>query len=147
QQPFVTAFLVWIKEIATDPPTRLLAKTIMESGFIRITDKEGKVWTIAHAKMFDHRNILEAIRCRREWNFQIRERLVNTYLHFIKWLSKVTHGFVPLLEDPDLCRSQDRSLAFLNFIHFLSKLREEDQLVAKLLYFGGSRSLGEILAL
>jgi hypothetical protein len=147
QQPFLAAFLVWIKEIALHPPERLAAKALLEKGFIGITDKDGHVWTLANAKLFDHRNVIEAIRCHKEWSFPLRENLVKTYLDFMQWLWTTTWGYIHKLEDPDLARSQARSLAYSNFINFLSKLKDEDQLVAKLLYFGGSRTLEEVLTL
>jgi hypothetical protein len=147
QQPFFGGFLAWIKQSALDPSSQLLAKTLLESGFIRINDVEENMWTIANARLLDHRNIIEAIRCRREWSFELRENLVKTYLQFIQWLSKATNGFIPFLEDPDLQRTKDRSLNFVHFISFLSKLREEDQILAKLMYFGGGRTLEEVLAL
>lgn len=147
QLPFLTAFLVWIKEIAIYPPERLAAKALLEKGFIGISDKNGQIWTLAKARSFDHRHIVEAIRCHRDWPFLVRENFVKTYLHFMQWLSKTSYGYIFKLEDPDLERSRSRSLAYSNFIHFLSKLKEEDQLIAKLLYFGGSRTLEEILTL
>lgn len=147
QEPFLIAFLVWIKESELSAPDRLNAKALLENGFIGITDNNGQIWTIAKAKNFDHRNVIDAIRCRRDWTFLLRENLVRTYLNFIQWLSAVTYGYLNLLEDPDLERCQNRSVAYMNFIHFLSKLKDEDQLVAKLLYFGGSRTLEEILNL
>jgi hypothetical protein len=108
REPFLTAFLFWIKEIATEPPERLAAKFLLENGFIGITDKEGHVWTLANAKLFDHRNVLEAIRCHREWSFSLRESLVKTYLNFMQWLWSATFGYINKLEDPDLWRSQGR---------------------------------------
>jgi hypothetical protein len=147
EEPFLIAFLVWIKNVALEPPERLAAKALLENGFIGITDKKGNVWTLANAKLFDHRNVLEAIRCHREWSFSLRENFVKTYLSFMRWLWMVTFGYIDKLEDPDLWRSQGRSLAYPNFINFLSKLKDEDQLIAKLLYFGGTRTLEEVLTL
>lgn len=147
EEPFLAAFLVWIKDVAVEPPTRLAAKTLLENGFIGITNKEGDVWTLANARIFDHYDVLEAIRCHREWSFLLRESLVKTYLDFMQWLWSVTFGFIDKLEDSDLRRSQGRFLAYPNFINFLSKLKDEDQLIAKLLYFGGTRTLEEVLTL
>ncbi len=147
KEPFLTAFLVWIKEIALEPPERLASKTLLENGFIGIKDKEGQVWTLASARLFDHCNVIEAIRCHKEWSFTLRESLVETYLDFMLWLSKSTFGYIKKTEDPDLWRIQGRYLAYKNFINFLSKLKDEDQLVAKLLYFGGTRTLEEVLSL
>lgn len=147
QQPFLTPFLVWIKEDATDPATRLAAKTLLECGFIGIKNKEGKIWTVESAKYFDQRNVVEAIRCHKDFHFKLKENLVKIYLDFMHWVSKATFGYIEKVEDPDLWRSKGRALAHPIFINFISRLKEEDQLIAKMLYFGGTHTLDEVLKL
>jgi len=147
KEPLLAALLVWIKDIVQDSSQRLLAKILLENDLIGIQNESGQVWTLADAKNFDHPNVIEAIRCRRDWAFSLRENLVKCYLDFINWLAKATYGYIPGLEDPDLLRVQGRSLSYSIFIEFLSKLKEGDQLIAKLLYFGGSRTLDDVLTL
>lgn len=148
QQPFLVAFLAWIKEIASMRLSEAsTAKMLLTNNLIGIVNQDGQVWTLAHAKNFDHRHVVEAIRCQRDWSISLRENLAASYVSFIQWLSKATYGYINIIEDPDWLRSQERSMPYHLFITFLSKLNEEDQIIAKLLYFGGSKSLDDILNL
>lgn len=147
QQPFLAAYFTWIKEVVDKPPAIDidLVKTLLTNDFIGIKTEEGTLWTVEHAKSFDHSNVMEAIRCHRTWPLGLRENLVKTYLSFMQWLSTVTFGYISKCQDPDLLRCQSRALPHPVFIDFLVRLSEKDQLVAKLLYFGGSKTLEEIL--
>lgn len=149
KEPFVASFIIWIKDFGSLRENTLKAATsLLNHDLIRIVDEEGKPWTIAKARNFDHRTILESIRSHREWSLKDRENLVQTYLAFMLWLSAETHGYINRLEDPDYHRSQGRALAYPLFITFLDALTSDNaQLVAKLLYFGGSRTMDEILQL
>jgi integrase len=148
EQPLLTAYLAWIKEVEIIPNFDLsLAKILLEKGFIGITDSEGQVWTIAKASEFNHQNIIDAIRCRYEWSTEAREGLVMAYASFIQWLSNVTFGYVCRVEDPDLMRSNARAFPYSMFLKFVSHLKDKDRLVAKLLYFGGTRTVEEVLDL
>lgn len=149
QQPFLAAFLAWVKEITSDSSTINFETIIMllENDFIGITDENGRIWTLANAKIFDHRKVIEAIRCHLEWSLILRENLVSAYLDFMEWLSNATFGYIGKLEDPDQVCCQGRAISHSTFINFLMKLTGKDQLVAKLLYFGGSRTMDEVLNL
>lgn len=148
QQPLLTAFLAWVKEVSGIPNFDLnLAKNLLEKGLIGITDKQGHVWTIEKARAFDHQSVLDATRCHSEWPTALREDLVTAYVSFIQWLSNVTFGYIDKIEDPDLMRSQARAFPYSMYLNFISHLKEKDRLVAKLLYFGGTRTLEELLDL
>lgn len=148
EQPLLAAFLAWIKEISLIPNFDLsLAKTLLEKGFIGITDHEGQLWTIAKASQFNHQEVIDAIRCHYEWSIEAREGLVMAYSSFIQWLSNVTYGYISRVEDPDLMRSNARVFPYSMFLKFANHLKDRDRLVAKLLYFGGSRTLEEVLNL
>ena len=146
QLPFLAGFLMWVKEQASSNSDMLAAAMLLlEEGFIGITDKKGKVWTITDAKGFDHSVVINAIRCRREIPLQKREQLVTGYLSFMQWLSEETFGYTHPLEDPDWVKIKGRLLSLPQFITFLSALKDKEQVVAKLLYYGGSRTLEEVL--
>lgn len=148
EQPLLTAFLAWIKEVSLIPNFDLgLAKILLEKGFIGISDNEGQVWTIAKASEFNHQSVVDAIRCHYEWSTEAREGLVMAYTSFIQWLSNVTFGYISKVEDPDLMRSNARAFPYSLFLKFVSHLKDKDRLVAKLLYFGGSRTLEDVLEL
>ncbi len=147
REPFLAAFMVWIQEIK---PLHVQiipsVKLLFEERFIDILcKKKGVVVTIGDARDFDHKIIIEAIRCRRELPLLIREQLVTTYLSFIQWLSEETYGYISKLGDPDLMKVKDKVLPYGHFITFLDALKEKDQIVAKLLYYGGTPTLEEVL--
>ena len=147
-QPFLVAFMVWTKQkAAVNADMMNTARMLVENGFIGITDKNGKVWTIADARTFDHKIIVNAIRCQRNIPLQDREHLVLTYIAFIQWLSEETQGYIAPIEDPDFAKIKGRLLSFLQFITFISALKDKEQLLAKLLYYGGNRTLEDALSL
>ncbi len=144
--PFIAIFLVWLEDPRTTFELANNAKLLLEMGFIGIQGEDGKTWTIADAHEFDHNIIIDAIRCNQEINQDLQETFVATYLSFLHWLSMETYGYFPECKDPDLLRTANRVLAHSLFIKFIDKLSgEKERLVAKLLYFGGTRTLDEIL--
>jgi hypothetical protein len=149
KEPFIASFIVWVKEVAfRDSETLEGAKILLEHGLIGVTDNEGGLWTIGKAQGFDHRTVIDTIRCHREWSLPVRENLVKTYLSFISWLSLETYSYIPPLEDPDLRRSRGRTLPYSSFIAFVGELsNDKARLVASLLYYGGSRTMEEVLQL
>lgn len=108
---------------------------------------DGKYRKISYAKLSNHKSIIDKIRCRRDLSLELRENLVKTYIAFLEWLSEQTYHHTPTLTDPDLIKCQGRVIAFPLFIKLLDQLDEKGQLVAKLLYFGGSRTLEDVLEL
>ena len=148
-EPLIVAFLVWVKEDGyRNAETLEGAKMLLGSGLIGFSDDEGHPWTLEKAKGFDHRTVIDAIRSHKEWTLPTRENAVKSYLSFISWLSSETHSYIARLEDPALSRSQGRALPYPSFISFLSALpNDKSQLVASLLYYGGSRTLEEVLQL
>ncbi|MDB6081435.1 MAG: hypothetical protein JWO53_707, partial [Chlamydiia bacterium] len=148
EQPLLAAFIVWIKEIAfRDTGMMNASKMLLESHYIGMTDDTGKVWTISNARGFDHRTVIDSIRCQREWSLQTRELVVYTYLSFLVWLSQETRGYIARVEDPDRERVKGRVLDYPLFIKFIDALSGREQLVAKLLYYGGRRTLDEVLSI
>ena len=147
-QPLLAAYIVWAKECVFARQGDInFAKTLLEYGYIKTADKNGKMFTIAHAKEIDHYTVLNAIRSTRNLPPQMREHLVMTYVIFIQWLAKETQGYIHQLEDPDLEKVKGRVLLFPTFIALLGHLRDREQLIAKLLYFDGNRTLDEVLHL
>jgi hypothetical protein len=149
EEPFLASFLVWVKEVGYREGEAVEgAKMLLEHGLIGVTDDEGHPWTIGKAKGFDHRTVIDTIRCHKEWALSVRENVVKTYLSFISWLSLETHSYISRLEDPDLDRSRGRLLSYSAFLSFLEALsNEKARVVASLLYYGGSRTMEEVLQL
>ena len=148
-EPLIAAFLVWVKEVGyRDAETLEGAKMLLEQGLIGLADDKGRPWTLEKAKGFDHRTLIDTIRSHKEWALPVRENVVKAYLSFISWLSSETYSYITRLEDPDIRRSQGRALPYSSFISFLVALpNDKSRLVASLLYYGGSRTLDEILQL
>ncbi len=149
KEPFVAVFGVWIKKCGYLQPGMLdIAKTLLEHNLIMIYDSKGAIWTVEQANGHDHHKTLNAIRCNSTWSIKRREELVRIYIAFMYWLHIETRGYIHRCEDPDWARSLKRNLAFPRFIDFLDALSNtKSQLVAKLLYFGGNRTLEQILKL
>lgn len=149
KEPFLAIFNIWVKKFGCYFEGLLEASEILlDHNFIRIYDDEGNVLTIDKAKGFNHNKILSEIRCERKWTIRRRESLVNTYISFISWLYRESRGYISPISDPDQLNTDKRMLKFGDFIEFLDAVpNEKSQLIAKLLYFGGKRTLEEILSL
>ncbi len=147
--PFISSFLLWISEVSKDNPSIIdIAKALLQNDFIGTYDNSGKVWTMESAKNFDHQKILSAIRSTRAWTIRRREAAVGAYIGFMNWLSTATYGYMAGLSDQDPITVRKRLLSFSKFLDFLDALpNEKSQLVAKLLYFGGDRTLDPVLNL
>lgn len=102
---------------------------------------------IAKLSAVDHIKIINEIRSRRDLSHQSKEHLVGTYVSFINWLSEQTYHHIKSIADPDLMKRQSRAIDFSLFIKLMDHLDEKAQLVAKLLYYGGSRILEDVLDL
>jgi len=146
--PLIVAFTIWLKEARDHyPECDEIAKDLYLKDFLGTLADEGGTWTLAHARYFDDTKVINAIRCSNELTFRKKEKLVHGYITMINWISNKTYGYIKRISDPDLLRSADRALIYPEFINFLEVLKEKERLVAKLLYFGGSRTLEEVLQL
>ena len=124
-----------------------LGDFLVKNMFIVLCDKPNHPLKIKSVENLDHTEIINQIRCTRTFSILLTENLVLAYLLFFNWLSELTGSFLPVLADPDESRRYGRIIPYPIFIRFLSHLKEQEQVVAKLLYYGGSRTLEEVLSL
>jgi hypothetical protein len=147
--PLVAAFLDWVQEAHSHKSDEVEeAHLLLKNGFIGLKDSEGSTWTLYHAFWQNPNEVYNAIRCKREWSLSLRERMVRAYEQFILYLSGCTSGFIVHPEtDSDKVIVMNRVVKLDEFIHFADHLKDKLQLIAKLLYFGGDRTLEDILQL
>lgn len=147
-QPLFTAYLSWIENgLSYDSEICKHAHILVSEKFLNFIDEDNCYLPIASLKNFDHKKIINQIRSKRELSLDLREKLVSTYLHFTHSLELTTFDYVSRAFDPDEMKRQGRSINYSMFIKLLGHLDDKMQLVAKLLYFGGSRTLDEVLSL
>ena len=121
----------------------------MENGLIQFTDdakKPVKLGDLLHMKLNIQRQI-EVIRCQRKYSISDRERLVDAFLDFFKWLSHQTSSYTPKFEDPDKEKTENRLLDHDTFVSLLDSLDDRCRVIAKLLYFGGGKTLDQVVKL
>lgn len=143
----LTTFLRWIQSKEPYDIDVDNARILMESGLIPFVSDEGKVLTISDLRIPNLRHQIDLIRCQKKYPVSDRELFVRTFLSFFKWLSNHTALFIPSFEDPDEERIRDRILGYDDFLRLLELLDERCQLIAKLLYFGGKRTLEDVISL
>ncbi|MCE5315971.1 MAG: site-specific integrase, partial [Parachlamydia sp.] len=97
--------------------------------------------------LHDPNEIYEAIRCHREWSLLFRERLVLAYQNFLSYLWARTNEYIILRPDLEKESVKNREVSFREFVSFADLLKDNLQLIAKLLYFGGDRILDEVMKL
>lgn len=147
-QPLFAAFMTWIEQVSKiDPNIYIQAHTLISEHFLTFHDNKGTILSVAHVKNFHHNDIINKIRSQRKLSLEFREDLVKTYLNFTRWLEKQTYEFVNRAIDHDAMKRHGRIIDYTMFVKFLGQLDDKMQLVAKLLYFGGSRTLDEVLSL
>lgn len=146
--PLVSAYLDWVQEAYSQTAEEIeIPKILLSEGFIGLKDSEGATWTLSDAAKQDPTEIYQAIRCRRDLSLVFREQLVNAYKSFLEYLSSCTQGYIKPKYDFEDTYVRHRSLSLRDFVLFADQLNDSLKLVAKLLYFGGNRSLEEVLRL
>jgi integrase len=146
EQPLLVAFLVCLKT-SSDFDYQNYAKLLLDKKIIKFTYPNERLITINEITNKDILDGIEAIRCRKDLEIWEREILVKVYMSFFSWNRNITHYPLSDIVDPDKQRTLNRWLDYDMFIKFLTKLDDRCQLVAKLLYFGGSRVMQEVLNL
>lgn len=147
-ETLIAAFLTWIEDMhAIHQDIGKYAHILVQEKFLEFFDEENQLLPLNFVKYSESRDIIDKIRCRRDLSLDLREQLVNTYLIFTRWVENETHGYVERTFDPDEVKRQGRAIDYSMFIKLLQHLDDKMQVVAKLLYFGGSRTLDEVLSL
>lgn len=121
------------------------AKILLQKGYIGRKDSDGNPWTLECAKTQNPNEIYDSIRCAREWPMEQRNSLVNTYKDFISYLNKKTFGYIPIIEDDEVKFTKHKRIKYYDFLHLLSFLPFNHEIIAKLYYFGGSVCCSNIL--
>jgi len=149
--PLLSTILFWIEKETKDTFTASrhaqMMKELISEGFIGIKDNKGNLWTLKHMVSIGHDSIIEAIRCNDVWPIEKTESYVKFYIDFVNWLSEKSLGYVPKASDPIMERIRWRKLPYNYFIAITQKLSSREQVISQLLYFGGTRTLEEILTL
>lgn len=147
EQPLLTAFLVWSKNNLVGSGFPDYAKKLFDKKIIKFSDAHEHLIPIKQINNKEIKDTLDEIRCRKDIEVWEREMLVLCYLDFMNWVRAVTFNSILETADPDKQKTLGRWLDYDVFIRLLTKLDDRCQLVAKLLFFGGSRVLAEILNL
>lgn len=145
--PLLAAFLEWIKENPSNHLVYKYAKILMQNGLIKFTGAKNKPVKLRDLELSDIIQQIEEIRCQRKYSIADREQLVETFLGFLRWLKINTNNFIPEIEDPDRQKTEDRMLDHAIFASLLDLLDDRCCIIAKLLYFGGRRTLDEVVRL
>jgi len=149
--PLLAVILFWADSLSKDKSYAARSTTMMKEliteGYIGLKDTRGQAWTLKHMISIGHDSIIEAIRCNEKWSLDKIEEHVKFYISFVNWLSEKTLQLVPQAYDPDLQKTKERKISHSNFITIIKALAERERVIAELLYFGGSRTLEEVLSL
>ncbi len=138
--PVAVALAHWTQTILNDPMWRDKyvkgMETLIEKKLIPLVDAEGENMTLEKLREQGHQQIIENIRCVREWTPFEKEELVQCYVQFSHSLARFTFDYVPAGFDPDRRRAQQRIVKYEYFFDFVQQLSDRDALIAKVLYFG-----------
>lgn len=145
EQHLLSGFLIWAKRNFSKTNYANCIKMLIEKNIIPFVDKNERLLVVKDINKIFFVNILDSIRCRKDVDIWQREMLVSTFLDFVHWMWGMTLLPAFDIKDPDKEKTARRFLAHGQFIKFLNELDDKCQLVANLLYFGGSRTLAEIL--
>lgn len=145
--PLLAAFLYWSKTsfIRRDWPD--CAKILLENDLIPFRDKKDSLLLMKDVEKKTLTHALELIRCKTQFTISVRESLTLAFVHFFDWLAYTTRNRLWKIQDPDRWKARDRVLPYDTFMQFLEKLDQKSQLIAQLLYLGGSRTIDQVLNL
>lgn len=146
--PLFSAFLEWMEKAYSQNQEEIEQAKLLWK-FINWKASDGSTWTIHDASLSDPNKMYENIRCQREWSLSLREKLVNAYKQFIIYLSFRTSSYVKYGFELDLEKKliMNRVVKLEEFALYADHLKDKIQLIAKLLYYGGDKTLEEILEL
>jgi len=143
----LAAFFVWAKEYTMQSLLEDNIALLVKNEFIDFKNKSGDFVKIQDVNEKSIKSDLEKIRCRKELTIAQQELLVQNFIDFFNWLANQTLFYHLKIADPDKSQSQNRVFAHEDFIDLLTHLDKRCQLIAKLLYFGGRRTLDEVITL
>lgn len=148
--PILVVLAHWVRGVMHDPMWREKyvqgVQALIEKRLIPLVDASGNCVTLETLRRTGHQEIIEEIRCVREWAPFEKEELVQCYLQFSHSLARYTFDYVPAGFDPDRRRTEQKIIKYEYFFDFVQQLSERDALIAKILYFG-SPSIDETIAL
>ncbi|MBF8263687.1 MAG: hypothetical protein HW387_1352 [Parachlamydiales bacterium] len=138
--PVAVAVGFWMKGLVSDSfwLEKYFSKMmqLQQRKLIPYLDSAGQPVTLLYFMHHGHQDILESIRCVKDWSLLEREEMVECYVQFSHSLSRETYGMVPHGFDPDRDRVFNKAVRYEAFLEFVQQLPERDSLIAKLLYFG-----------
>lgn len=143
----LAAFFVWAKEYTMKSLLEDNLLLLVRNEFISFENKSGHFTKIKDVTEKGIKSDLERIRCCHELTIDQRETLVQNFIDFFNWLANQTLFYHLKVIDPDKSQSQNRVFSHEDFIDLLTHLDKRCQLIAKLLYFGGRRTLDEVITL
>ncbi|HSX12652.1 MAG TPA: hypothetical protein VLF61_04095 [Rhabdochlamydiaceae bacterium] len=148
--PLIVVLAHWVRGVIQDPMWKEKyvqgMQALIDKQLIPLVDAEGDCVTLETLRRTGHQEIIEAIRCVREWAPFEKEELVQCYVQFSHSLARYTFDYVLAGFDPDRKRTEQKIVKFEYFFDFVQQLSERDALIAKILYFG-SPSIDETIAL
>ncbi|MBP7074566.1 MAG: hypothetical protein KBA81_04185 [Rhabdochlamydiaceae bacterium] len=140
----------WIKGVITDKFWRAKyvpeMTSLIEKKLIPLLNAQGKDLTLNEFRAMGHEQIIENIRCVKEWTLFEKEARVQCYLQFSHSLANFTLNFIAPGFDPDRRRTSNRTIKYESFVDFILRLSPRDALIAELLYFGAP-TIDEVLSL
>jgi hypothetical protein len=148
--PIAVVVGFWMKGLITDSfwHEKYFFKMLrlQERKIIPYVDSAGQPVTLEYLMQQGHQDILENIRCVKEWSLIEREEMVECYVRFSHSLAHDTYNVIPHGFDPDRDRVYNKEVRYELFLEFVQHLPERDALIAKLLYFGAP-SMDAVLSL
>lgn len=149
--PLLSVIVFWSENLTKDKSHAAKNAHSMQQlithGYIGIKDTRGQPWTLKHMVSIGHDSIIEAIRCNEVWTIEKTEEYVQFYIDFVNWLSEKTFSYVPQATDPDLKKTKQRKISRDEFIAICKELGDRERVIAQLMYYGGTRTLEEILSI
>jgi cobalamin biosynthesis Co2+ chelatase CbiK len=121
---------------------------LLENGLIECVNRRtGKLLSIGEFAEWSPITVIDDIRCYEQWSFEKREDYVKFFCEFSEWLSRDTFGYIHQAIDRDREITKQRQLHFDRFIEIIKQLNLRERVIAKIFYFGGTRSLEEVLSI
>ncbi len=148
--PLLSVVLVWAKRIANNNPLGVRYLEIMRElidNHLFPGTPEDNLYSLEEYSQVCHNAIISQIKTHSSWFLQKREDAISVYISFANWLSEATLGYVKQAFDPDRVITNKRCLPYQKYVELLTLLPVREQMVAKLFYLGGARSLNDILSL
>ena len=142
---FINVFFLWAHLNLNDELFSFHIKNLLEKQVIKFLDDKRKYLRVQDLTIEYIVSNIDLIRSLKEFKYRYRDSLVKTYLEVVRWAYTVSYKSTVDIQDPERVKTKKRALSYEMFCNLVDNMEPKYQIVAELLYLGGSRTMDQVV--